>query len=133
MSQSWFQSLSLYEGSTVTVCGAYCSIMQYAIRAKLQYKAIQELLVLFHIMCSQSSKLPKTLSKRFFKTYSVPYTSSKVCSQCSTPCHGTSRNVNFPNCHSSSLIGNLIHIPIEKSLQTITSSKFSCIIAFLHL
>ena len=35
MSQSWFQSL--YEGATVTVCGAYCSIMQYAIRAKLSY------------------------------------------------------------------------------------------------
>ena len=120
MSQSWFQSL--YEGATVTVCGAYCSIMQYAIRAKLSYKAIQELLVLLHIICPQSSKLPKTLFmlKKFFKAYSVPYTSSKVFSQCSTPCHGTSRNVNCPNCHSSSLISNLIHIPIEKSLQTIS-------------
>lgn len=36
----------LYPGSTITVCGAYCSIMQYASRNKLLFKAIEDLLML---------------------------------------------------------------------------------------
>lgn len=34
----------LYNGSTVTVCGAYFCVMKYAITAKLPHKAIEELL-----------------------------------------------------------------------------------------
>ena len=110
----------LYNGSTVTVCGAYFCIMKYAKIAKLPYKAIEELLNLLQVICPSSNKLPKSLHqlKKFFHKFTAPYTCSKVCSECSSPCHGTA---NCENC--SSEYGNMIHISIAKSLQTIVSRE----------
>ena len=61
----------LYNGSTVTVCGAYFCIMKYAITAQLSYQAIQELLNLLQVICPSSNKLPKSLYKlkMLFCTY----------------------------------------------------------------
>ena len=76
----------LYNGSTVTVCGAYFCIMKYAKIAKLPYKAIEELLNLLQVICPSSNKLPKSLHqlKKFFHKFTAPYTCSKVCSECSS-------------------------------------------------
>ena len=115
----------LYNGSTVTVCGAYLCIMKYAITAKLSYKAIQGLLNLLQVICPSSNKLPKSLHKlkMFFRKYTAPCTSSKVCSKCSTPCQGPSKQTNCEKCSSATELGNFIHIHIAKSLETIVSSK----------
>ena len=59
----------LYSGASITVCGAYCSTMQFATANKLTYTAIEELLKLLQILCPCPNALPTTIYK--FKKFST--------------------------------------------------------------
>ena len=47
----------LYDGADITICGAYCCIMQFASANKLSYTAISELINLLHVLCPVPNKL----------------------------------------------------------------------------
>ena len=62
----------VYSDANITVCGAYCSIMQYVTANKLTYAAIEGLLKLLQVLCPCPNSLPTTLYKfkSFFQQYS---------------------------------------------------------------
>ena len=51
----------LYPGATITICAAFCAIMLFAIKNKLSFTAIENLIKLLHLLCPPSSKLPSSL------------------------------------------------------------------------
>ena len=53
----------LYQGADITVCGAYCCIMQFATMNKLTYTAISELIKLLHLVFPPQNKLPSSFYK----------------------------------------------------------------------
>ncbi len=120
----------LYPGASVTVCGAYCSIMQYASANKLTYTAIEELLKLLQILCPCPNSLPTTLYrfKNFFRQYNSGFEQQRVCCKCfafldkgetCTICVDADNPVCNPE-----MPGLLVCTPFQKALQTVLSSKF---------
>ena len=119
----------VYSDANITVCGAYCSIMQYVTANKLTYAAIEGLLKLLQVLCPCPNSLPTTLYKfkRFFQQYSSGFEQQRVCRKCfgflssgevcSACVDGENpvRNPEFP--------GLLVHTPFQKPFQTILSSK----------
>ena len=114
-----------------SLCGAYCSIMQYVTANKLTYAVIEGLLKLLQVLCPCPNSLPTTLYKlkRFFLQYSSGFeqcvcrkcfgflSSGEVCSACvdgETPV----RNPEFP--------GLLVHTPFQKLFQTSKSPLNVC-------
>ena len=71
----------LYPGSVLSVCAAYCLIMQFAIASKLSYTAIENLLKLLQLLCPSSNILPSNFYqlKKFFKQYTPSYEKKRVC------------------------------------------------------
>ena len=120
----------LYQGADITVCGAYCCIMQFATTNKLTYTAISELIKLLHLICPPQNKLPSSFYKlkKFFNRFNVAFTHQKVCTKCSAPMTaGTSQ---CATCQDNDdldpkAVGDLIHVPIEKALKTVVSSEFT--------
>ena len=119
----------LYSGASVTVCGAYFSIMQYATANKLTYTAIEELLKLLQILCPSPNSLPTTLYKfkKFFQQYSAGFEQQQVCSECFTSLNkgevcATCVDADNP-VHSPVRPGLLVQIPFHKPLQAVLSSE----------
>ena len=118
----------LYDGADITICGAYCCIMQFASANKLSYTAISELIKLLHVLCPVPNKLPSSfyMLKKFFKQFNVDFEHQRICTICSTPMEvGES---NCPTCADSGnynpeAVGDLVHIPIQKALKTVITSK----------
>lgn len=105
--------------------------MQYATANKLTYTAIEELLKLLQILCPCPNGLPTTLYKfkKFFQQHSSGF-EQRVCCKCfasldkvetCTTCIDPDNLV-----HNPEMPGLLVHIPFQKPLQTILSSKFLC-------
>jgi hypothetical protein len=123
-------SKPVYEGANITVCGAYCSIMQYATANKLTYTAIEELLKLLQILCPCPNALPTTLYrfKKFFQQYNSGFEQQRVCSKCfkllgkGEVCDACS-DVDNPVRHPE-MSGLLVYTPFQKPLQTVLSSEF---------
>ena len=108
----------LYSGSSVTVCGAICSIMQYCIAYKLSYSAIGELLKLLQLLCPTPNHLPSSvfLLKKFFNSFKMKYNDNNLCSNCDAKrehCH----------CDHPAYDCHLIHIPLQKPLFAVLKSK----------
>ena len=124
--------MTCIEGANITVCGAYCSIMQYATANKLTYTAIEELLKLLQILCPCPSALPTILYRfKFFQQYNSSFEQQRVCCGCfklldkDEPCAGCS--VVNPIRHPE-MSGLLMYTPFQKPLRTILSSEFSLLL-----
>ena len=118
----------LYDGADITICGAYCCIMQFASSNKLSYTAISELIKLLHILCPAHNKLPSSfyMLKKFFKQFNVAFEHQRICTTCSTPVE--TGDSDCPTCtengvYNPEAVGDLLHIPIQKALKTVISSK----------
>ncbi len=109
----------LYPGAVVTICGAHCAIMSYAVNNKLPYSAIGNLLKLLHLLCPASSQLPSSYYKlrKFFQSFTSSYKKQRKCAECEE----SSRSEQ--SCHGRD--GYFIQIPVEKALKTITQSKYN--------
>ena len=109
----------LYSGSTISFCGAVCSIMQFCMTYKLSYTAIGELLKLLQLLCPMPNKLPPSvfLLKKFFNCFKMSYDYSNLCSNCS---------VNKEDCQCDHPVykSHLIHVPLQKPLFAVLSSKY---------
>jgi hypothetical protein len=113
----------LYDNSTTTTCGAFFSIMHFAIKNKLSYTAIGDLLSLLNLLCPKPNNIPSSFFKfkKFFQQFSSSYTRTNYCVDCEAELEGDSC-VN-EDCTGTGGLGHLIQIPIKKSLQAIISSK----------
>lgn len=118
----------IYSGATVSVLGAYSCIMQYAIASNLNYASIVKLLALLQVLCPAVNLLPKSFYKvkTFFKHFNSKTKVQKVC--CVYQCFIDDGLQTCDTCHSSDIsFGQFAHIPLNKTLQTIASSKsISC-------
>ena len=121
------------------MCGAYCSIMQFATANKLTYTAIEELLKLLQILCPCPNALPTTIYKfkKFFQQCSAGFEQQLVCSKCfgflskgevCTTCVDVDNPVRNPV-----MPGVLVHTPFQKPLQTVLSSESPSLLHHLSL
>ena len=108
----------LYLGSKISFCGAVCSIMQFCMMRKLSYTAIGELLKLLQVLCPTPNRLPSTVFqlKKFFNRFNMSYDYSNLCSNCDTKKEEC-------NCDHPVYKSHLIHIPLEKPLCAVLTSK----------
>lgn len=120
-----FELKPLYQNSDSTVCGAYCSIMLFASRHKLSLSAISDLLALLRLLCPDPIHLPWSLYKfqQFFKQFNAGCEKQTFCRECTTPLSSSKSHCSNRCCSNSGKHSYLDHLPIEKSLQAIVSSK----------
>ena len=113
--------------------------MQYATANKLTYTAIEELLKLLQILCPCPNELPTTLYKfkKFFQQYNSGFEQQRVCCKCfafldkgetCTTCVDPDNPVHHPE-----MPGLLVHIPFQKPLHTVLSSKTLSLLPTLSL
>ena len=116
------------------VRGAYFAIMHFAIRSKLSYATIDHLLDLLRLLCPDPSQLPMSFYKfkKFLQLFRFSYDKEKYCFECESVYQG--KSCSTVDCSGSSNPGHLLHIPIEKSLQALVSSKFMIyLVSILHV
>lgn len=114
----------LYNGAEITICGAICAIMQFCTTYKLSYSAISGLLKLLIVLCPTPNHLPKSfyMLKKFFEQFQSNYEHSKYCVNCN---HTVSNCIcsNKSNCNT----GHIVHLDIQKPLETIISGALKAI------
>ena len=71
----------LYDGANITVCGAYCVIMEFKRVCKLPFSAI---LMLLQLLCPPGNKLPQSIYtlKKFFQKHSSQHKRKLFCPEC---------------------------------------------------
>lgn len=115
----------LPDGSVTSVSGAYITIMKYAIRHNLTFSAIEGLFDLLHLLCPRPNQLPPSLYKlkKFFTQFQPNYEKQQpsTCSECTTSI--ATQSCPIPDCNGMMLCSHLVHIPLEKALQTVVKSK----------
>ena len=74
----------LYNGAGISVCGAYCAIMEFKRVCRLPFTAIAMLLQLLQLICPADNKLPRSVYvwKKFFQRRSSKYTKLRFCCHC---------------------------------------------------
>jgi len=74
----------LYSGVKLSISAAYSVIMTYAVRNKLSYSAINDLLGLLELFCPSSNFLPSSLYKlkKFFMPFTSNYKKTRTCAEC---------------------------------------------------
>jgi hypothetical protein len=74
----------LYENANITVCGAYCVIMEFKRACNLSYRTIAMLLQLLQLLCPRDNNLPKSvyMFKGFFQKYTSPSQCLHFCPSC---------------------------------------------------
>lgn len=109
----------LYEGASISIAAAYCSIMRYAISSKLSYTAIGSLLMLLQLLCPSPNHLPTSFYKlkKFFQGYQSDFKKKRVCPHCERVLE---KGKSCPRSHGKS--GHIIHVPIQKALATVVKS-----------
>lgn len=74
----------IYEDADITVCGAYCAIMEFKRACHLPFTTIAMLLQLLQLLCPKTNKLPKSihLFKKFFEKYTSKFQRRQFCCDC---------------------------------------------------
>lgn len=113
----------LYDGASITVCGAYCAIMEFKRVCRLPFTAIAMLLQLLQLLCPPANKLPRSIYvlKRFFHKYSSPHTTQRFCPECRTELEVNQRKCTNFGCRGKE-IDYLITLKPDRSIQTIVAS-----------
>ena len=109
----------LYSGSAISLCGAICAIMQFCSANKLSYTAIGQLLKLILLLIPNPKKaFPRSVYKlmQFFEQFRQPHKHQAFCSKC--------ENTDEECSCTDPTHADLVHISIQKPLQTILFSKF---------
>ena len=110
----------IYDVASITVCGAYCAIMEFKRVCRLPFTAIAMLLQLLQLLCPPGNKLPRSVNvlKRFFQKYSSSHTTQRFCPECHTELE-----VNQYRCKNFGCRGKetdyLITLNPDRSIQTI--------------
>ena len=112
----------IYDDANITVCGAYCAIMEFKHVCRLPFTAIAMLLQLLQLLCPASNKLPRSVHvlKKFFQKHSSPRIKQMFCSKCHL-------EMNQRKCTNTGCEGKeadyLINLKPDRSIQMIVTSK----------
>ena len=76
----------IYEHADITVCGAYCVLMEFKRACRVPFTTIAKLLNLLQLLCPSNNNLPKSVYflKKFFKKFSSSYDRRCFCRICHT-------------------------------------------------
>ena len=112
----------IYDGANITVCGAYCAIMEFKRVCRLPFTAIAMLLQLLQLLCPAANKLPRSVYvlKKFFQKHSSPHIKQTFCSECHL-------EMDQGKCTNSDCQGKeadyLISLKPDRSIRMIVVSK----------
>ena len=119
----------IYPGAHITVCGAFCAIMEFKKKCRLSFQTIGLLLQLLQLICPSENKLPRSVYyiKKFFSQFAPKHQQKKFCSICCTELH----QKKCTNCGCKNHDTNyLVDFNIEKALQSVVNSKLSFILLY---
>ena len=125
----------LYDGASITVCGAYCTIMEFKHVCRLPFTAIAMLLQLLQLLCPPANKLPHSIyvQKRFFHKYSSSHTTQRFCPECRTELEVNQRKCTNFGCQGKET-DYLITLKPDRSIQTIVAStQVTGVATLVHL
>ena len=114
----------LYDGASITVCGAYCALMEFKRACKLPFSAILMLLQLLQLLCPPGNKLPRSVYvlKKFFQKHSSQHERKLFCSECHTELTGKQRKCANAECQGKEP-NYLITLKPDRAISNILRSK----------
>ena len=124
----------IYEGARITVCGAYCAIMEFKRVCRLHFTAIAMFLQILQLLCPAGNKLPRTvfILKKFFQKYSSKSRKMRFCGSCNQKLRSSQRKCSNPDCQSEP--STLIILRPDKAIRRVLTREFvlhcntSCVI-----
>ena len=112
----------LYDGAGISVCGAYCAIMEFKRVCRLPFTAIGMLLQLLQLLCPAENKLPRSVYvwKRFFQKQSSNYKKLKYCCHCNQQLSASDKKCSGTTCQEVNQEPNtLIVLRPDKAIRRI--------------
>ena len=90
----------LYDGANITICGAYCALMEFKRACRLPFTTIDKLLELLQLLCPPNNSLPRSTYKfkKFFQQFSSSYQKQLFCSNCLVEFRGDQSKCDNPSC-----------------------------------
>ena len=118
----------LYEGAHITVCGAYCALMEFKRVCRLPFSALAMLLQILQLLCPPGNKLPQSvyILKKFFQKYSSKLTKLRFCGSCNQQLQEKQRKCSNIQCEVEP--STLIVIRPDKAIKRILTSKFDLLL-----
>lgn len=115
----------LYKNASITVCGAYCAIMEFKRACRLPFTTIKMLLQLLQLLCPPSSALPQSMHRfrKFFKKFSSSHQKRLYCSDCNKEFKENQSHCEDPSCHHKGP-STLISFDPDKAIRRVLKSKF---------
>lgn len=115
----------LYDNARVTVCGAYCALMEFKRACRLPFTTIAMLLQLLQLLCPPNNSLPQSIYKlrKFFEKFSSPHQKHRFCSDCKTKLKETQSQCDDPSCRHIEP-STLIDFDPTKAIRRVLKSKF---------
>ena len=118
----------LYNGAGISVCGAYCAIMEFKRVCRLPFTAIAMLLQLLQLICPADNKLPRSVYvwKKFFQRRSSKYTKLRFCCHCDQQLGVDDKKCSGADCQEVNLEPNtLIVLKPDKAIRRIFRRKYT--------
>ena len=114
----------LYQGAQITVCGAYCAILEFKYVCRLPFTAIAMILQLLQLICPPGNKLPQSLYtfKKFFQNYNCAYSKCMLCPSCRAELEPKQQQCQNAGCVKLEP-DCLIQIPPKKAIRKTVASK----------
>ncbi len=120
----------IYKDASVTLCGAFCAIMEFKRSCRLPFTAIEKLLCLLQLFCPPDNTLPKTLNeiKKFFGAASSIRNSHKYfCATCDVELQAKEKNCDLDTCLKKEP-STLVVLDAAMSLKRVLRSKLELVL-----
>lgn len=110
----------LYDGASITICGAYCALMEFKRACRLPFTTIDMLLQLLQLFCPSNNKLPRSVYKfkKFFEQFASSHQKRQFCSDCVKEFS----KCDNPDCRSTEP-NTLISFDPTKAIRRVLKSK----------
>ncbi len=115
----------LFDNASITVCGAYCAIMEFKRACRLPFTTIDMLLKLLQLLCPPNNHLPQSIYKfkTFFEKFSSSHQKQQFCSDCKTEFRENQSKCDNLSCRHVEP-STLISFNPEKAIRRVLKSTF---------
>ena len=126
----------IYEGANISICGAYCAIMEFKCVCRLPFTTIAMVLQILQLLCPPENRLPRTVYvlQKFFQRYSSKFKKMRFCGSCNRKLMATERKCSDANCQTQP--STLIVLKPDNAIRQVLTSKFyyqTCVSDRLHM
>ena len=119
----------IYENTKITLCGAYCAIMEFKRVCRLPFSSLAMLLQLLQLLCPPGNNLPRTVYafKKLFCKASLSKETHCFCADCNVQfCEGQ-KFCNNTACRKRES-SKLIHFDITGAMKRVLLSKLKVVL-----